>query len=282
MASYKQMIKLADGGGAPGVRSRPNADGLVGRGFQPCRLGGGGAPRVRSRPEGARTRPRRQIGRLLVGAFDSGLGIEGDNERPILRSRNQSAGDGIAADVTPFFGEMFSVSDSSVEEVFLEVNSSLCGQKGFPVSNDICKRAGGWNVDEKMEMVWHDEKQMEKPFPRSLVETSRREDFIGVVKQGGGPTVFRRDGDEVYGVCCVNREWASMVQSFPNGKQEAGVGIDWHEHSIAYRALGRARIPAAPTGRGRTGRGRSARSALPTEWGVCPTGNDYLFLKGRK
>lgn len=249
---------------------------LVGRGFQPRRLGGDGAPdragaaNPECSPDRVFARLRRHVGRLLVGAFDSGLGIEGDNVRPIFRGRNQSAGNGIAADVPPFFGEMFSVSDSCVEEVFLEVDSSLCGQKGFPVSNDIRERADGWNVDEEMEVVWHDEKQMEKPLSCILVESRSRENFISVVKQDGCPTVLCRDGNEVYGACRVNREWTSMVQRFPDGKKDACVGIDWHEHSIAYQAFGRARIPAAPTGSG-----RRARSARPTE---CLSDNS----KGRK
>ena len=114
-------------------------------------------------PLGDRSLPQRRLGPCWKGPLVG----------PVIGSGYQPLAHRVVANVSPFFSQAFIVSKSVIEKIPLPNNPFLACKEAFPVLD--CALDGGFlgKGDQGMEMVRHEQKQVNPPRTRRLLMNQR-------------------------------------------------------------------------------------------------------------
>jgi len=89
--------------------------------------------------------------------------IKCQNVLPLVWHGNEAGAYWVHPDVIRFFIEAFVVPKAVIEEITLPNNTVMCRLILFPRANDSCHLLMLRKAEQGMEMIWHENKQMDKP-----------------------------------------------------------------------------------------------------------------------
>jgi hypothetical protein len=112
-----------------------------------------------------------------------GGGFGGEDVGPVGGAGAEAFADGVLQDVGPFFFEAFVVAESVLEEVALPAEAGLLGGVAFPGGEAFGDFGFVGEVDEEMEVVRHDEGEVDVPVAAVVVVAEGGEEGF---RDGGG------------------------------------------------------------------------------------------------
>ena len=105
------------------------------------------------------------------------------------------------------------IANARIKEIFLKSNAFLRCQKRLPMSNHIHQLLSSRHMNKHVNMIWHNQKEVQKPLCFLLVETSRFKDRLRIIRQRRAATSCCGDCNEVNGVRHIDTQRAAAIEA---------------------------------------------------------------------